>query len=240
MVLIGAQARTSIAALTISIVVMAYFIPKLRWLSYCIAILAIVLVVYYQISGTELGIMDSITNYLRRGATDQQLSSLSGRTELWQAGFRMFKDSPFIGYGFQAGARMAGAAYGVPNGTNMHSGHMQVLIDSGLVGYILWLMFVVSMLFLPISVLKKKVLSMKTEIGRFHLEVTLIMFVIFFRSFLGEVLVTHEISTMLFLGGYIYVLTNQILRRGGTGRVAEQELSGKPAQKLNYIPRRRQ
>ena len=39
MVLIGAQARTSIAALTISIVVMAYFIPKLRWLSYCIAIL---------------------------------------------------------------------------------------------------------------------------------------------------------------------------------------------------------
>ena len=140
-----------------------------------------------------------------------QLTTISGRTELWKAGWRMFEASPIVGHGFQAGVRMAGAEFGVMPGTNMHNGHMQVLVDSGLLGYITWILYTVPMLWAAISALKKRYLPLKNEVGRFHLEISLVMFIIFFRTFLGQILVTHQISTLLFLGAYLYIVSYGII-----------------------------
>ena len=210
-VLIGAQARTSIFSLTLSLLVMTYLLPKLRWVSVALVLGVVCIGFYYVISGSQLGVEGDVTNYLRRGSSDEQLQTISGRTELWKVGWKMLEASPLFGHGFQAGVRMSGGEFGLPSGTNMHNGHMQVLVDSGLVGYIAWILYVIPMLWLAMSVLKKQYFPIKALTGRFHLEVCLVMFIIFFRTFLGQILVTHQISTLLFLGGYIYVLTNGII-----------------------------
>jgi len=189
---------------------MTFLIPRLRWMSAILVTGAVVVGFFYMISGSQLGVENDLANYLRRGSTNEQLQTMSGRTGLWKAGWHMFQASPMIGHGFQAGARMAGARFGISPGTNMHNGHMEVLVDSGLLGYIAWIMFVVPTIWTTFMVLIRKYLPIKKETGRFHLEVSLVMFIIFFRTFLGQILVTHQISTLLFLGAYLYVVTYRV------------------------------
>ena len=53
---------------------------------------------------------------------------LSGRTEVWAEGLRLFKDSPLIGYGFNADRLLLG--------THMHNAVLHSLLQAGLLGAI--------------------------------------------------------------------------------------------------------
>lgn len=207
MVAFAAQARTSLFSMSLALLVMTFLVPRLRWLGVMLGVGAFFAVAYYIVSGGSLGIGGEVETYLRRGATDQQLLTMSGRTGLWEAGLRMFSDSPLFGHGFQAGARYAGVQYGIGAGTNMHNGHMQVLVDSGLLGYAAWILFVIPMIWAVITTLVKQHLPIRSEVDRAHLEAALVMFVIFFRTFLGQILVAHALSTMLYWAMYLYVVT---------------------------------
>ena len=213
LVLFLTQARTSLAGAAIALLLLGWFIRRLRWLSGAVVVVAGCLVMYYLLSGKPLGIEDTVELYVTRGNSNEQLSTLSGRTILWKTGWRMFKDSPFFGHGYAAGVRIDGPKYGLASGTNMHSAHMQVLVDMGAFGYIAWISFVLGVLYIAY-----KNFSQTGRYSREHddaVEAGLVVFMIIFRSFLGHVLVSHQFNMMIFLSVYIFAVSSIILRKSG-------------------------
>lgn len=213
-VLFLAQARTSLAGAALAVILSGFLLKKLRPLSWTILVASIAVVAYYQLGGGGLGIEDEVTLYVTRGVSEEHIKNLSGRTELWAAGWEMFKDAPLFGHGFAAGVRMLGPEYGIPFGINMHSSHMQVLVDVGLVGYLAWLAFVISA---SVIIFRNISESPQRSAGRYRAaEAGLVVFVILFRSFLGHVLVTHQYNLMIFLSIYIYAVVSEALKQANT------------------------
>lgn len=195
-VLFYAQARTSIASFSLAFIVMTFAIPRMRFFSVSI-VLTLFIFFGYRIINTEFDINISETEvgtYLRRGASDKQIESLSGRIGLWHAGWEMFKDSPLIGHGMDAGVRSGGLRYGLVDGTNMHNSHFQVLVNTGVLGYFFWLLFIITATSAVVAIPKQSFLA----ISGFRLEMLLVLFVILFRTFMGHVLVTHAFSMIFF------------------------------------------
>ena len=209
-VLFLAQARTSLAGAALAVIFSGFLLKRLRPLSWSILVASIAVVAYYQLGGS-LGIEDEVTLYVTRGVSDEHIKNLSGRTELWAAGWEMFKDAPLFGHGFSAGVRMLGPEYGIPFGINMHSSHMQILVDVGLVGYLAWISFVVSA---SVIIFRNIPRFAQGTSGRSRAaEAGLITFVILFRSFLGHVLVTHQYNLMIFLSIYIYAVVSEAMAK---------------------------
>jgi O-antigen ligase len=83
------------------------------------------------------------------------ISTLTGRTSLWQSAFDGWSQKPLLGYGFTLGG--AGLNFGEPLSPNanpteisrrtLHNGYVQSLLDSGLVG----LLFYVTTILIAIS-----------------------------------------------------------------------------------------
>jgi O-Antigen ligase len=82
----------------------------------------------------------------------ESLTSLTGRALLWQEGLKAFYRQPVLGYGYTAGAsglmsssgRAASDEAGIDSTrdlgkTTLHSGYLQSLLDSGIVGTIFYL-----------------------------------------------------------------------------------------------------
>lgn len=203
-VMYGAQARTSLFSLALSVFILFYYFFK----SYRFVFIALIIVIALffaedfigQFGGSDLAV------YLRRGATQDQLETFSGRTQLWKSGVEMFVDSPFIGHGFQAGVRLSGGKFGIPMGLNMHNSYLQILIDSGLIGFVPWLMFLVSsFLYVCRSFYNK---YNYTRFYQYDLEAVLIFIIVYFRTFLGQVLVVHNFSTMLIVAIIFSIYSN--------------------------------
>ena len=60
-----------------------------------------------------------------------QLRSLTGRAEVWAAGWKLFIESPLLGYGFHADRLILR--------THMHNAFMHALVQTGLIGTILFI-----------------------------------------------------------------------------------------------------
>lgn len=210
-VLFHAQARTSLASATIALMVLAFFIPRMRLLAMS-AVIAVVGILVSQWLAGEINLSiegTKVETYLRRGASDEQIESLSGRLGLWEKGWVMFKDRPIFGHGMDAGVRYGGVAYGLSSGTNMHSAHMQILVNNGVVGYLAWLVFIIAAVMAIWRGLRRAPGGIRTEEGRFHLEMLLVGFVILFRSFVGHVLVTHHFSFLIFIALYVAAVASR-------------------------------
>jgi O-antigen ligase len=80
------------------------------------------------------------------------LGTLSGRTALWELALNKFQDSPLLGYGFTTGSDALASdmgdalstAFGVLDRSqqklfSLHSGYIQALLDSGVLGVTLYL-----------------------------------------------------------------------------------------------------
>lgn len=91
------------------------------------------------------------------GATSvQQLSTATGRTEVWQRLFSTGVDFPFTGYGYAAlndGTGPDARLYYASGGTPAENAVLQALLDGGVVGLVIW---VLAMLALLLSVLRAK------------------------------------------------------------------------------------
>ena len=205
-VLFNATARTSIASLFVALLALTFLIRQLRPVLVVLILVGIVGGASLWLSNAKLNLdQTDAAAYLRRGSTDEQLKTLSGRIPLWGIGFEMFKDAPFTGHGFAAGTRYAGRDYGLPEGTNMHSAHVAVLVDSGAPGYIFWIIFVMTPAFLLVRRLVSRKYIYSENYWGLHVETTLVMFIIVFRSFLGAVLVLHHFTFLVYCATIIYI-----------------------------------
>jgi hypothetical protein len=90
---------------------------------------------------------EALQNSLARSATED-VASLSGRTDIWQAAVRLAAKRPWVGYGFNAGGLALSSSYstGVSEWTT-HSAHNVVLhcmLDLGALGTIVLVLIMLS------------------------------------------------------------------------------------------------
>jgi O-antigen ligase len=76
------------------------------------------------------------------------VANLTGRTELWQAAYRGFRDRPWFGYGFTMGGVGLEDDTAVPSDADptqysrqtLHNGYIQSVMDAGVIGFFFYLM----------------------------------------------------------------------------------------------------
>lgn len=204
-VLFAAQARTSLIGLAISILMMSLIIRRLRWLLFVVVGAAVLMASYYVTTDSKLGIEDDAITYFHRGQTAEQIHTMSGRTILWDIGMNMVSEEPLFGHGFQTGARFGGRKFGLAEGSNMHNSHVQVLVDSGLVGYLFWLLFVGSIAWLVTVSLVRRHMPARTETDRFQVEAALVVFMLLLRSSTGHVFVALDFNLVVFVALFLSI-----------------------------------
>jgi len=69
-------------------------------------------------------------------ALERMTSSVNTRAGMWQVAMRLFSESPVLGKGWVTSGRSTG---------NLHSLYLQILVETGIIGAILFLVFLVSM-----------------------------------------------------------------------------------------------
>ncbi len=198
------QARTATLSFTLMAIVMSIAIRRLRWVAVLGIIGTVFLLAYFSVNGVSLGFEDIALQYLQRGVSDKNIATLTGRTELWQGALAMFLDSPLLGHGFETGVRFLGSSYGLL-AEHMHNAHMQVIANSGAMGYLLWISMVIVVTRILLKMRKQLNLTVATEAGRFHFEILLVMGIIWIRTITGSVLVFHQYSLLIFMAIMVYI-----------------------------------
>lgn len=114
-----------------------------RWL---VLLICLAIPLGYGLKVLDLGPDVSNAKYLRV----ETITNLTGRVSLWEQGLAAFYRSPYLGYGYTAGASGL-AESGDGNGsedidagrdvgrTTLHSGYLQSLLDSGVTGTLFYL-----------------------------------------------------------------------------------------------------
>ena len=131
-----AHSRTPIFALTAAIfgilVVKRHFVAAL-WIALAGGILLLI------------GSTDVIVDYIYRGQSQEQFTTLTGRTLFWSVAFEKYMDAPILGYGYYSSQRVL---FGSPGTDNTY---MSVLLGIGIVGII---PFVASILYVLRTLLR--------------------------------------------------------------------------------------
>lgn len=199
------QARTSIIAWCVA---MAFVASTIKQQRIPLALVLLTLIGFgakFWLSGTESSAVQLSEAYLQRGLSEEQLRSFTGRTELWKSGWDMVMDSPFIGTGFEAGARLGGERYGVAVGSHLHNSHIQVLANTGFLGYLLWLGMIAAVAVLMI----KRTFSLRFPVqhpdDRMHIGMVAAFGVALIRTFTGSVLLSHSFSMLMLIAIMVYL-----------------------------------
>ena len=85
---------------------------------------------------------DYITSIIAAGHSEAELQSGTGRQQLWEAYIEGWKESPWVGHGFIVGEKGAVASQYVAFATNTaHNMMISVLVNTGIIGMMIWLRF---------------------------------------------------------------------------------------------------
>lgn len=85
---------------------------------------------------------DFVKEVVYAGKSEEQFQNASGREALWTAYIKGWLESPIIGHGFIVGEKGAVAAKYMAFATNTaHNMIISVLVNTGLIGLILWILF---------------------------------------------------------------------------------------------------
>ena len=90
---------------------------------------------------------DIILQYLHRGQSVEQFTSLSGRVYMWERAIEFWKKSPWFGHGFYSGHKQI--EIGAHGGflATVDSTYVETLVDLGIVGLILLILFGIGSLY---------------------------------------------------------------------------------------------
>jgi exopolysaccharide production protein ExoQ len=138
-------AGSSGALASLLIVLTIYFAIFLTWRWPVAFTWLFVLAVAAALAGALLAIGVDTFSLLGRDAT------LSGRTLIWDVVLAMIADSPLLGHGYSAGtSAFAGPhlkEYFGPAVWDAHNGYLTILLETGIVGFLLYLYLVLSVIF---------------------------------------------------------------------------------------------
>lgn len=196
-VLIVAQSRTCIVAFICSLMLML-FLRRKYFLLLIIIFLGLGVFSVQSFSGYK----KELTQYYKRGQSDKTFQSWSGRKDAWLYSLKKFKESPVLGYGMGAGVRFGSVMK--HTGSHLHSSYFEVLLDSGLLGFIPWLLGL-------FCIFKKIILDnlflfsrFKEEAQELHVEMVVILTFFLIRSVAGTTFVTFDYTYMIYVCMIVY------------------------------------
>lgn len=195
MTLIFAQSRTSVIALVVALVV--YLLFDRRLVSFAVlASVCLLAALYTQAADVSF-------QYLLRGQDQQLVTTLSGRTEGWEAAWQTFKDSPIAGRGFAAFARAN--ILGTTGMSSLHGAVFDVLVGTGLLGLIPWIGAIGWTLARLLMLSAKPHAWFRSGVGRsVQAEMLGVMALILVRASTSSGLAMHQDNFMLFLAVLAY------------------------------------
>ncbi len=142
-------ARTFWLALFIGVLITLWLYQptKRKWV---VAIVVLVLSAGIAIKGFDIVVS---TKGVNEAARTDSLEHLSGRTVMWDIGFKELKKSPLFGYGFTAGASVVFKEWNrirnfqgrekEKSRDTLHSGYVQSLLDAGYIGTFFYLLVII-------------------------------------------------------------------------------------------------
>jgi O-antigen ligase len=202
-VMIFAQSRTCIIAFIIALFVL-FSRKRFKYLLMGILI-AVPLTAIYSITSDVNFLEKGLEKYMKRGQTEKQWQTWSGRLTAWEYSWGRFKESPILGYGMEAGVRF-GAVSKELQGSHLHSSYFETLLNSGLIGFIPWLL---SLIFVATGILSKFFSVPKwfdDPMRKYHTEITAIFVFLLVRTFTGTTFVRFDYFFMLYLAFIAYLM----------------------------------
>lgn len=189
------HSRAAVTAFVLSFLLLSWIIGKKKITFASLLLLSLIFMYKNEI----------VVNYFRRGGTDEELATLSMRTEIWKASIRTLRSNPIFGTGFDVGGKFL-----IPKELNVeiqgiHNAFLEVLVDTGIIGFTFWILAIVFTWKGLIKVYKKckrnfsknEVIFLEGLIG-----VMLVFSVVIFTL---SILCLGDFSTCLFVGIMIYV-----------------------------------
>lgn len=190
-----AQGRTSLISSVLAILFLSYSVKEMRFMRFSLTISIIAAFIAVLLMGTVGDWFGSVSEYMQRGHTTEQLSSLSGRTGAWELSWNLFLESPIVGYGFYA----AGKTLIAP-----HNAYFTVLLNGGLLGFMPWIISIIGGMFIICKQLKFKTWSGASDANNYYKEIVAILIVQFTRTVTGQDLTIHSYSLLFFLAALVY------------------------------------
>jgi O-antigen ligase len=135
--IVVAMSRTPWYALLIGLFVMQFFYPQFRKTFLIIALLAAIVL---------WATWDQVTESDVAARVGDQVSTLDGRQTRWQAAFNMWRAKPIRGWGFGHYRQESGRFRtdgSLRNLSAMENDYLYILVGSGLIGFIPYLLFLV-------------------------------------------------------------------------------------------------
>ena len=188
--LVFAQSRTSIIALGLALIV--YLLYDRRFVSLAVLVGGcLVAAIYTQASDVSL-------QYLLRGQDAALITTLSGRTEGWEAAWQSFQESPIVGQGFAAFARAN--ILGTTGMSSLHGAIFDVMVGTGLLGLIPWAGAIVWTFLRLLRLTSSGHPWFRSAIGRsIQAEMLGVAILIVVRASTSSGLALHQDNFMLFL-----------------------------------------
>lgn len=85
---------------------------------------------------------DVVYSFIRAGHSEEEMQSGTGRSVIWEAAYMSFKDNPLLGSGFVVGEREMCMKNGYDfQVLSAHNSFISVIVNTGLVGFFLFLRF---------------------------------------------------------------------------------------------------
>ncbi len=140
--------------------------------------------------------MDPVYDYLRRGQSQTQLFSLTGRIYIWKIAIVKFLKQPWLGYGYYSGPKAISSRM-IAEGSNLDNTYLNVLIGGGLLLFLPLILSVWQSLVVLWKSKQKAVLSSANRL--ICIQATSIFIIIFVRSFSGPTFEANHFNLIFFL-----------------------------------------
>lgn len=191
--LILSQTRSALVAFLCAILVILFITRKIGVIT--LAGGACVGMIFLSSAG------DIFLEFFRRGQTEGNFTSLSGRTVWWEIGWRLFTEQPLIGYGGYAGARFkALTEAGRTITSSIHNTWLEVLLGVGIFGFSFFALCFIGIWICLLRILRKE--QEQTVFYYLTIEAIGIMTLLSVRSIFASALVWHPSLPFLLVLGF--------------------------------------
>lgn len=185
--LLSAHSRTSLVSLVLGVMVVFYVLRRGG------------LIPLYVLASGLIGLFayESIMEFVLRGQTAAQFSSLTGRTHIWEIAWERFLESPVWGWGYYAGHKDLDLANIFAGGfSTIDNTFLEILVDLGLVGlgFAVWYILAI-VRDLLVSAPSKEDASVETRIAWAQCAVILVAILV--RSLTGPTFHIFHVNTYL-------------------------------------------
>lgn len=151
-------------------------------------------------------VQEKIIEHLRRGASDEEISSMSGRTEMWNNVFDRRIIKLIIGEGYATGSKYMNFSR---SGTtllqgNVHNGFLEVVMSIGLLGGFIWLAMLIRLITQFYSYHKVTRFKLSVPESDFHYFMIALLFLALSRSVMNSTFVYLDYFQPLLMAFILY------------------------------------